>query len=105
MIMKLEGDYAIDKVLWAHRIAGLAVMLGWLIYYYCTEGGLAAYNSVVRNFMPLATIWFTDYVVATTGVFHGNCGFTRWQSFPSHVRFGGWCFLLFLPLLKVALGD
>lgn len=101
--MKLEGDYATDKHLTAHRVVSGIVYAIWIGLALYTYGLGQAFKTAAYYILPMACIWFSDAMASYTGAMWGNGRVIDQRSHPTFLRWGGWFLLLMVPLVLLVL--
>jgi hypothetical protein len=101
--MKLEGEYAVDKVARAHRIASGVVCAVWILLSFDRHGLGPAFRTAAYYLLPMACIWFPDAMASYTGVIWGMGRYVTERSHPLFIRWAGWFLLLIVPLIFMAI--
>jgi CDP-diglyceride synthetase len=102
-MMKLEGEYAVDKSQTVHRIASAIIFIVWIVLAFYMHGMGYAFKRAAYYFIPLCCIWFPDAMAGYTGILLGRGRLIDERSHPTFLRWGGWFLLLFVPLFLLAL--
>ena len=100
--MNLEGEYAVDKIQRAHRIASGIVYAVWIGLSFHTHGLGQAFRTAGHYLLPMACIWFSDAMASYTVVMWVSGRFIEERSCPVLLRWGGWFLLLVVPLVRIA---
>ena len=101
--MNLEGEYAVDRGLRAHRIASGVVYAAWIGLSLYTTGLGQAFKTAAFYLIPTACIWFSDAMASYTGVMLSGGRFVDERSHPVFLRWGGWFLLFFAPVVTIAI--